>query len=291
MLNRRATRVLIGALALAPLLTSCGSRDGPSAAVPRLDHVVVIVMENKSAAQAVGAPFAASLVAEGSSFSQSHAVTHPSQPNYLALWAGSTLGVTTDECPAPGSPFSAGNLGQACQVAGLTWRAYSEDLPSTGSSVCSANTGLYARKHEPWTNFDNVDHQNERSLADLQADLAGGTLPTLAFVIPNACNDTHQCSLAVGDNWLRDHVPALVEAVGPRGVVILTWDEDDNYNNNQILTVFVGAVKRGYTSARSITHLTVSRTIFDALGLPASGAARLETPISDVWSTSVSARP
>lgn len=285
--DRRARRaLLIGVLALAPAVASCGSgRGGPNAGVPPLDHIVVIVMENKSAAEALRAPFTARLAAEGSSFAHSFAVTHPSQPNYLALWAGSTLGVTSDQCPAPGSPFSAANLGQACETAGRTWAAYSEDLPAAGSSVCTTNDGLYARRHAPWTDFSNVDHANERPLADLAADIAADRLPNLAFVIPNACHDTHQCSIDVGDLWLRDHVPALVNAVGPRGVVIVTWDEDDDHSANQILTLFVGdAAKRGYVSRRTMTHYTLSRTIAAALGLPAFGFARLEAPITDVWS-------
>src|ERR1041384_3798127 len=52
--------------------------------VPLLDHVIVIVMENKSYDEVRTAPYTASLVASGTSFSNSFAVTHPSQPNYLA---------------------------------------------------------------------------------------------------------------------------------------------------------------------------------------------------------------
>src|SRR4029453_4794526 len=99
------------------------SVSSPTAVVPPHDHVIVVIMENKSYFQVRTHPYTASLIAAGASFSASYGITHPSQPNYFALWAGSTLGVTTNACPVPGSPFAAENFGHACEAAGLTWGA------------------------------------------------------------------------------------------------------------------------------------------------------------------------
>ena len=120
----------------------------PAARVSALDHIIVVVMENKNYDQVRTAPYIASLIASGSSFSNSHAIGHPSQPNYIAMWSGSTQGVTSDACPPPGSPFMAENLGHACEAAGITWRTYAEDLPAAGSSDCTVNGGMYTRKQE-----------------------------------------------------------------------------------------------------------------------------------------------
>jgi len=280
---------------MAALLASCGHGGGGSAAsagsVPRLDHVVVIVMENKSYDIARSAPYTASLVVSGASFSNYYAVAHPSQPNYLALWSGSTQGVTTDACPPTGAPYRGSYLGAAAEAAGLTWRAYSEDLPSAGSAVCSANNGLYLRRHEPWTQFGNVNHANEQPYSALVSDIAGGRLPNLAFVVPNACNDTHTCSVAQGDQWLADHVPSLLAAVGPNGVVIVTWDEDDQRAGNHVLMVIAGnPVRAGAVSHRSVNHYTLSRTIAALLGIGASGDAARQQPISDVWAAGAAVR-
>src|SRR5262249_19710383 len=163
-------------------------------------------------------------IQKGSVMTKSFAVTHPSQPNYLTLWAGSTLGVKDNACPPLGSPFKAENLGHACEAAGLTWKAYVEDLPSAGSSTRVA--GEDVRKHNPWTNFGNLNHTNERPFSEFATDIASGRLPDLAFVIPNDCNNTHDCSVSTGDKWLADHVPAMLAALGPRGFLVLTWDED-----------------------------------------------------------------
>jgi acid phosphatase len=254
------------------------------AQVPPADHVIVVVMENKFYQEVWSAPYTASLIDSGSMFIASYGITHPSQPNYIALWAGSTLGVTDNSCPPPGSPFAAPNLGEACEAAGVSWRSYAENLPYPSFPGCSSVDGLYVRKHAPWTQFSNLDHQRERRFEDLATDISRGTLPRLAFVTPNQCNNTHDCPVATGDAWLAANMPAFIQAAGPTGFVILTWDEDDNNHNNHILTVFAGGlVKSGFVSSRTITHYTVLRTICDALGVTPPGAAANEAPISDVW--------
>jgi hypothetical protein len=261
--------------------------------VPLHDHVVVVVMENKNYDQVRVQPYTASLIAQGASFKFSFGVTHPSQPNYIALWAGNTLGITNDNCPPAGTPHGEENFGHSLEVAGKTWRAYSENLAVAGSSACSydgnSSTGLYTRKHDPWTNFSNLDHLNERPYSDLAADLAA--LPNLAFIIPNNCHNTHNsstpgCGIADGDAWLANNLPAILSAMGPNGLLILTWDEDDNVSGNHILTVFVGPhVTPGYQSVRTISHYSVVSTICAVLGIPSFGSAAFEEPITDVWMT------
>ncbi len=264
----------------------------PPGGVPLADHIIVVVMENKFYQDVWGAPYTASLIDSGSLFTSSYAVTHPSQPNYIALWSGSTMDVTSNACPAPGSPFTAPNLGQACEEAGLTWKSYAENLPFPGFPGCLSSDSLYVRKHAPWTHFSNLDHQRERRYQDLATDIENGTLPRLAFVVPNQCNNTHDCSVATGDAWLAANMPAMLQAVGPAGFVILTWDEDDSYHENHILTVFAGGlVKSGYVSYGVINHYTVLRTICDALAIQPFGAAVNETPITDVWVPSADVGP
>jgi acid phosphatase len=256
--------------------------------VPAMNHVIVVIMENKSYDEVRFEPYTAGLIANGASFSNSVAMFHPSQPNYIALWSGSTQGVSNDACPASGSPYFTNNLGLACQSAGLTWRSYAENLPAVGSTICATaeTSPLYLRRHCPWTYFALVDHNNERPYGDLATDIANNTLPNLAFVIPNNCNNTHNtgCGTAVGDAWLAANLPAMITAVGPTGMVILTWDEDDSSAGNHILTVFKGPqVKTNYVSPTALNHYQVLRTICQALGLPTFGGANNFPSITDVW--------
>jgi phosphatidylinositol-3-phosphatase len=269
----------------------CGASTGPVGSVPALDHVIVVVLENHTYDRVRVLPYIAGLIADGATLTRSYAVTHPSQPNYLALWSGSTQGVTDDDCPPSGSPFGAENLGHACEAAGVAWRSYSENLPEVGSSICETGEDppLYLRRHNPWTHFSNLDHSHERPYPDLALDIASGSLPALAFVIPNNCDSAHNdgCHAENSDTWLSDNVPAMLDALGNSGALIVTWDEDnsDAANENHILTVFVGpSVKAGYESNRTVNHYGVLRTICDALGLAPMGAAAQSDPITDIWS-------
>lgn len=272
-------------VAVLPMGAPCG------AAVPALDHIIVVVMENKDWSQVRNATYITTLRNSGAELTNSYGVTQDaSQPNYLALWAGSTLGVVNNNCPPPGSPYTVENLGHALETAGKTWRAYSENLPSAGSGVCATGEAspLYTRKHEPWTDFSNLNHNNERIYSDLAIDITNHTLPTLAFVIPNNCDNMHNtgCTVTFGDTWLSNNLPAMIGAVGSNGIVILTWDEDAGTtgNNNHILTVFKGQVVRsGIQSPGVVTHYNLLRTICDALAITPIGAAAGASAIDDIW--------
>lgn len=282
------------------LLLTFAPGSGRAAGVPAHDRVVIVVMENKSYDVARTQPYTMSLMAQGATFARSFGVAHPSQPNYLALFAGWDINVTSDACPAPGSPYSLENLGHACEASGKSWRAYSENLPAPGATGCSydgnISTGLYTRKHDPWTHFNNVNHLNERPYSDLAADLAGGTLPNLVYVIPNNCHNSHNsstpgCGVFDGDQWLAANLPPMIAALGPNGLLILTWDEDDSVSGNHILTVFVGPkVLVGAVSNVSVSHYTMVRTISEAMGLPVFGQALYANPITDVWQVPVPTR-
>ena len=253
----------------------------PAAVVPRPAHTVVVVMENHSYGQIIGnpaAPFINQLARSGALFTRSFAVTHPSQPNYLALFSGSTQGVTDDSCP---QTFAAPNLAAGLAGAGLSFAGYSEDLPATGSPVCSQ--GDYARKHVPWTDFSNVPGSVSKPLTSWPAgDFAA--LPTVSFVIPNLCNDMHDCGVAVGDAWLRAHLSAYVDwAMSHDSLLVLTWDEDDESPVNQIPTILAGQPVRPGRYAEQISHYNVLATIETAYALPRSGQAATAQPITDIW--------
>ena len=89
-----------------------------AAGVPRFAHIVVVILENHAYSEIVGsadAPFLNALAASGAVLTQSYAITHPSQPNYLALFSGSTQQLTDDSCP---HSYAGPNLAAALIVAG-----------------------------------------------------------------------------------------------------------------------------------------------------------------------------
>ncbi|MET7280962.1 alkaline phosphatase family protein [Kribbella sp. NPDC005582] len=251
-------------------------------AVPRPDHVVVVLFENKAYNQIIGssqAPYFNSLASQGAKFTQSFARTHPSQPNYIALFSGTRQGVSDDACPQ--SFPSEVNLGSQLIAAGLTFKGYSEGLPSTGYTGCSS--GKYRRKHNPWVDFGNVPAASNVAFSSFPTDYT--KLPTVSFVVPDMCNDMHDCSIGTGDTWLKSKLDAYAQwAKTHNSLLIVTFDEDNQSSVNQITTLFVGErVKRGSYSEQ-INHYSVLRTIEDAYGLTPINNAATATPITDVWS-------
>ena len=251
-----------------------------TAAVPRPDHVVIVVEENRGFGTVLGspnAPFINSLAAAGADFTQSFAETHPSQPNYLALFSGSTQGLTDDSCP---HTYTAGDLGSQLIAAGLGFAGYSESLPSVGYTGCGS--GKYARKHAPWVNFSNLAASTNQPFTAFPTDYS--LLPEVSFVIPNLDNDMHDGTVAQGDQWLQNNLGGYITwAQTHNSVFVLTFDEDEGTSPNQIPTIITGQGVVPGSYAETINHYNLLRTLEDAYGLAPLGAAASAAPIVDIW--------
>ncbi len=242
--------------------------------------MVLVVFENKQANQVIGspdAPFINSLASGGADFTRSYAITHPSQPNYLALFSGSTQGVTNDDC---GASFDNDNVAHELLAAGFTFTSYAEALPAAGSAVCTS--GNYVRKHAPWTDFPNVPASAQQPLTSFPRRY--GDLPDVSWVIPDLCSDMHDCSVATGDSWLRQHLGGYAAwAEMHHSLLVVTFDEDDETGGNRIATIFSGQDVRPGRYSERITHYSVLRTLEDMYGVPRLGNAADAAPITDVW--------
>ncbi|RTL76441.1 MAG: phosphoesterase [Bradyrhizobiaceae bacterium] len=219
---------------------------------PTYDHIVVVIDENKNYSDVIGnaaAPFINSLVASGTLFTSYSAVTHPSEPNYLALFSGSTQGVTDDGIYFfPNAPTLAGELIQA----GYTFTGYAE----------SSST----RSHDPWESFG--DSQNlGQSFSQFPTDF--NQLPTVSFVIPNLNDDMHDGTVAQGDQWLSDNLSAYAAwAQANNSLLIVTFDESDSSSSNQIPTIIVGDGIPVGENTQALNHYSLLHTIEDIYGLP-----------------------
>lgn len=258
---------------------SSGAANAPAAApVPRFRHVVIVVEENHGTAEAMGMRYLADLRRTGAVFPQSHGVAHPSEPNYLALWSGSTHGLTSDACPV--DLGTAPSLGSQLLGAGLTVAAYAQGLPNAGSTVCSA--GAYARKHDPLADFTaTADASHDLPFAAFPTEY--DRLPSVAFVAPDLGHDAHDGTLTAADDFLRAELGGYaVWAATHDSLLVVTFDEEDGgAAGNRILTVLSGAHVRPGTYPERIDHVTVLHTIESAFGLAPLGAPA--APITDAW--------
>jgi phosphatidylinositol-3-phosphatase len=253
----------------------------PTPTSPRFDHIVVVVDENHSYDQILaGAPYITSLTKQGANFTNSHALAHPSEPNYLMLFSGSDQGITGDKDCA--HRFTADNLGHQLISAGLSFTGFSEALPYPGYRGC--NAGAWAQRHAPWASFNGVPLASNMPLSTFPSDYAN--LPAVSFVTPDLTHDMHDGTIAVGDAWLKSHFGGYIQwAKTHNSLFILTFDEDDNdaSGSNTIMTLMAGAhVKAGPYNER-IDHYVVLRTLEDLSGLPALGGASGASAIKDVW--------
>jgi phosphatidylinositol-3-phosphatase len=266
-------------------------------ALPDFSHVVVIVMENRECRQVVGnpgAPFLNSLGRRYATLRDVYATTHPSFPNYLALVSGSTQGATAT-CAR--CRYRARNLVDLLEGARISWKAYMEDMPRACYGPTRA--GDYAKRHNPFLFFTDIVGDPSRCsrvvpLGELADDERAGALPRFSWITPNLCHDMHDCDVGAGDAFLARIVPSLLRAVGPRGVVFITWDEGttkrsccSGHGAGGNIPTFVagGAVRPHAAPLNAYDSLSILRTIEDAWRLPRIGATACGcTPvIGDIW--------
>jgi hypothetical protein len=296
-MNGRSTcrRNPVGAALAIALLAGCSNVDtnalganasaqaatvNPDATGPHAGNVVVVIMENRDYNLIIGsaqAPYINHvLVPQAALMTNSHAIGHPSEPNYLAFFSGSTQGVKDDSCP---HTFSTANVGAELQAAGKTFDGYSESMPHTGYTGCGS--GEYARKHNPWVNFTNVPSSSNLVYTGFPA-----SPPTLAIVVPNLCNDMHDCTTRTGDNWLKKNLPPILAYNKTNGgLLVLTWDEADPDANgkNQIATLLIGPTVKPGSYNQAITHYSVLRTIETIAGVACTANACTASDIKKVW--------
>jgi acid phosphatase len=266
---------------------------GLSAQVPTPVHVVIVIEENHDYSSIIGsaaAPYINALATDsnGALFTQSYALTHPSQPNYLMLYSGSNQGVTDDNLPAV-LPFTTPNLGSSLIASGKTFAGYSEDLPSVGYTGTSY--GAYARKHNPWVNWQGNSTNGIPVSANLPLTnfpTQYDSLPTISFVIPNQNNDMHNGSdparITTSDTWLQNHLNSYIQwAKTNNSLFILTFDEGTNSGTNRIATLFVGPMVKHGQYNEGINHYSFLRTIEDMYGLSYAGNSSTATSITDCW--------
>ncbi len=234
-------------------------------------------MENHSYSEVTNATYIASLRAQGATATNYFAVDHPSLPNYSALITGLEFANSTSDCsPAPGCNYSGLNLADTLAAKGRTWKAYAEDMGAPCNMSDGGTNGEYATRHVPFLYMTDIPvatcQANVIDYSNFAAALASTTsLPSYSFITPNLIDDMHDGTVAQGDYWLSQNVPTILNSPAfttQHSLLILTWDEDDGSQNNQVLTVFVGSgVAPGATSGTQYTHYSLLRTIEASWGL------------------------
>ncbi|MEO6837476.1 MAG: alkaline phosphatase family protein [Ginsengibacter sp.] len=251
------------------------------------DHIIIVIEENHGFDQIIGSDSAVyinKLAREGALFTNSHGITHPSQPNYLGLFSGTTQDVAGDQCLEDSTSFTTPNLAAALIKKGYTFKGFAQTIPSVGFLKCYYKLSkltdqmLYGRKHCPWVNWQGTkENQIPNSLSQPMTEFPKdfNKLPSLSFVIPDMDHDMHNiggpgdsAAIVRGDKWLKKNLGAYIRwAKTHNSLLILTYDEDQLTAQNRITTIFFGAnIKRGKYDEK-ITHYSILKTLEAMYGL------------------------
>jgi hypothetical protein len=256
------------------LMSGCAA---PQENANGLDHVVIILEENKPAADVMGnsaAPYLNQLAATYATATNYSAITNPSLPNYLALTSGTTGGITTDCKPNPdGCQVAGPNIADSVEASGRTWGMYAEGMPKP---CAMADSGRYAVKHVPFLYYPSVTDDAKRCAAhvvpysDFEHDLSTADgLPDLSIISPDLCNDMHDCSIETGDKWLAREVPKILAspAFTKNSLLVVTFDEGHR-SDNTISLIFAGPAAKEKTVSNAVyNHYSLLHTIEDSWGL------------------------
>jgi len=266
--------------------------------VPALGRVFFLIFENREFGQVIGnstAPNFNGLAADGALLTQHYAITHPSFPNYLALVAGDTFGITRncEDCYQD-TPILVDQL----EASGRTWRAYLEGMPEP---CFDYTVHPYAKRHNPFVYFESVRSDPDRCLSrvvpfdQFGADLVAESLPDFVWITPDICNSAHDCPLATADAWLGTVIGAIrsSQAYGPDSLIIITWDEGageagccELAHGGRIATVLLSPmIQPGVEDSTPYTHYSILAMLEKGWGLDLLGLAGdpRTTPVSEVW--------
>lgn len=284
-----------------------------------INTVFLVVMENHNWSQIKGsssAPYINNTLLPMASYATQYydSGKHPSLPNYLWLEAGTNFGITSDCLPSSCSQSTTSHLEDQLINAGLTWKAYEEDISGTVCPLTDVNK--YITHHNPNVYFDDDTGSNNTNdpyciahnvvYSQLATDLANNTVPNYAFIGPNGCDDMHNSSgcsssdeIKNGDTWLSNNVPTVFnsQAYKNNGVIIITWNEGKKTktgtSDGPLGLIVLSPVSKGggYNNSIHYTHSSTLRTIEEIFNLSFLGDAKNATDLSDLFSVPLQTTP
>src|SRR6266550_1692550 len=241
-----------------------------------VSRILVIMEENHGTAEVFpsGMPYLWHLARRYGYGSDWSAITHPSLPNYLAIFSGSAFNDPPDCGPGLGCAYPAPSVfGQALGL-GKTARSYEESMPRPCDR---SDSGTYAVRHNPWAYIPGETAvcrsgdvpAGTPSGGALASAVRAGTLPSVGLITPNLVNDAHDGTLGQADAWLRRWIPVIMS--GPdsqhgRLAIAIVFDEADP--RLQVPFVLIAPGLSGAVTRQPLDHYALTRLIDRIIGAP-----------------------
>jgi phosphoesterase family protein len=315
-------------------------------------HVVVVAFENHSYETVVGsssAPYFNSLISSYGLATNNYANGHDSLSQYWWMMDGtSNCGGSVCNSDPTNTVATADSIIREVINSGNSWKQYTEALPFRGdlvettSSGITTSQGTYYSRHSPAIFLSDVrqgvaGNSNNSStycsgepngydstkqacnvvnFADANngfiADLNASRLPNFSLIIPNGCDDAHDCSFSTTDSWMQTNIGALLNTSyfkpGGDGLLILWFDEGslsgftaacgttahgDNRSTSTncsggggrtaVVVVAPDLKSPNYKSSVYYQHPSVTHTVCNALGISTPAPASSATDFTDFF--------
>ncbi|OLE59899.1 MAG: hypothetical protein AUG17_00550 [Crenarchaeota archaeon 13_1_20CM_2_53_14] len=276
-------------------------------------YIVTILMENSGlcdvtpslaagcGSSSIQAPYLTTLAQTYGFNTHYTGIGHPSEPNYVALFGGSTLGISSDgNCCFQ---LNAPNLVDRLEAAGLTWKAFAED--ASGSGTCNF---MPPREGDHYPFIDFSDMKTSARCANMLTTtspldpefvgaLNGATLPNYVWLTPNDTDNMHSSSVAVGDAYLAALVPLILSSrmfTTQNAALFIVFDEGNDFcptgnsSSDCVVAAWAGpAVKKAYSSSTSYNHYSYLSTLEASWNLPSlTSNDASATPMTEFFGTS-----
>ncbi|KAJ7617788.1 phosphoesterase family-domain-containing protein [Roridomyces roridus] len=270
------------------------------------DRIIQVWLENTDFATAASTPLFEQIAQEGILFTNFNALTHTSEPNYVAAIGGDFFGMFNDNMYHV--PPNITTVVDLLEERGVSWATYQENMPNTGfygftftapdyATPSEAPYTYYWRKHNGLPIFDAIAQDPERTARirtfnDFANDVVNGTLPQWIFVTPNIVNDAHDTTIDFAAQWMQYWlVPLLADSRvnGENTLILLTFDENETHaEQNTVFTLALGnAVPshlKGTTDDTLYTHYSTISTVEANWELMSLGRQDTNPTVSNVFS-------
>ena len=280
------------------------------AGVGSIQTVWIVMMENtdwSTFPDNSDAPYINSLLPRFAHAENYRSFNHPSLPNYITLEAGDDLGLN-DGSWLPGSAHSQSttdHLTTYLKNKGISWRAYSENLPGDGTILPLFDGPGYSLDHNPFVYFYDITGNppatnSSYGIAHLRPletefarDLTNNNVASYNFIVPNDYDQGEKTTpplnnkVRQADTWLAREIPGIMasRAYTNGGVIFILWDEGVSSANNPSGLIVVSSLARaGYSNSVAYTHASMVRTVQEIFGLsPWLRQAATASNLSDLF--------
>lgn len=203
-------------------------------------------------------------------------VLGPTVPNRLALWTGTTGGVTTDTLSEGSLDYP--TIVDVLEAHGISWKCYNlGTIPGTSGDQEHFNPLVFFRR---WVRDARLKPGEDEYYADLDA----GRLPQVSFLITEALFSEHPpADLQAGQHKMSQVINALIASrAWQRAAFFLTYDEGGGFFDHiappqldaygpgvRVPTLVISPyARRGYLSGHLYEHASILKFIERRFGLP-----------------------